>query len=316
MASYWVVPGLLGDLPRLAELPRLPNLERLLGRADRKPAANGYAHTLFDLFGLPYSSEQDLPTAALCYHALAQTQTETRYLLHADPIHLRPDQDRLLAFDFHHQPLTQDEARQFAEAFNQHFAADGMQLLTPQPMHWFLALAKAPQLQTKGLHEVLGRNIDWFLPEGEDAAYWRGWMNEVQMLFHQLPVNETRERQSQLPVNGLWLSGGGRLPEQTAQGFANYLGDGCLLTQGLQQHAAQTTDRVLQVEHTAGRAVLDANPQAWLEAVKQLDTKLEQAMQEALVFYPCDGEAFHWQPKMKYRWWRQNRSLDLELLYY
>jgi hypothetical protein len=49
-------------------------------------------------------------------------------------------------------------------------------------------------------------------PRGQDAKGLMGMVNEAQMLLHDHPVNQTREDSGRLPVNGLWLWGGGILP--------------------------------------------------------------------------------------------------------
>lgn len=313
MTTHLVVPGLLGHLPRLGEigeLPRFPNLERLLTRGDQRSAAVGYSETLFDLFGVACVPEQDLPTAAICYQAESGVEPlGDACVFHADPIHLRPDQDRLLAFDFHAQPLTLDEAGEFSAAFNQHFAEDGLKLLTPHPLRWYLVVEQCPALNTRSLDAVLGRNIDLFLPQGDDARRWRGWMNELQMLFHSLPINAVRQNQGQLPVSGLWFSGGGLLPRESTQGFARIEGE-CQLPLGLQTLANAQDDRQLLLDHAPGRAVFDANVEDWLKAVQAVDARLGGLMTQSLVLHPCEGRAWQWQPNHRYRFWRRSKQLS------
>jgi len=48
-----------------------------------------------------------------------------------------------------------------------------------------------------------------FMPAGRDGARIRSLMNEIQMLLHEHPVNQGRERARLLPVNGWWLWGFG-----------------------------------------------------------------------------------------------------------
>jgi len=310
MKTHLVIPGLLGYLPRLrelGELPRFPQIERLLARADLKSAQPDYFRTLFDLHGLEMQGKADLPTAALCYHAEQGVERlPDAYLFHADPIHLRPDQDRLLAFDFTHSPLDEADAAQFADAFNQHFAEDGIRLLTPDASRWYLSVSAMPDLRTRPLYEVLGRNIDFFLPQGPDAGYWRSWMNELQMLFYTLPVNASREAEGQLPVSSLWLSGGGVLPSTALKGFSQREGD-CIFLTGLEALCAEKNDAYLVVEHAPGRAVLDADSEAWLAAVKRIDVRLADMLDQDLVLYPCEGRAWHWQAKMHRRFWQRTK---------
>ena len=308
MITHLVVPGLLGDLPRLGELgelPRFPHLEMLLSRADTRPSPRGYAETLFQLFGLAPPEAADLPTAAICYQAENNAEPLAgSFYLHADPVHLRPDQDRLLAFDFHHQPITENQARQFAEAFNAHFAEDGLRLLTPDASRWYLAATRVPDLRTQPLRDVLGRNVDLFLPEGGDARIWRAWMNELQMLFHSMPANQDREAQGQWPVSGLWLSGGGVAPDFEPIGFTAIEGD-CLLAAGLQDLSGERQEAGLLLEQAVGRAVCDADPPGWVEAVADLDRRLADCLDEEIHLHPCGGRAWHWKPSMRWRLWRR-----------
>jgi len=210
---HLLVPGLLGPFPRFAEVgevPRLPALETLLARGERGPGGASVAEVAFELFAV---DADPAATAALCHAADSGGAEASRVLLHAHPVHLRPDHDRLLAFDFHDRPIRVEEAAAFVDAFNRHFAEDGLELLAPHPGRWYLAVERLPRVRLHPLSDILGRNIDLFLPEGEEARTWRALLNEVQMLFHGLPVNAEREARGLWPVNGLWFSGAGRLPQ-------------------------------------------------------------------------------------------------------
>lgn len=311
MTVHLVVPGLFGAFPRSEQarrVQRLPALERLFARADQLQGPSSYPQVLFQLYGMP--AEAPLATAPLCYHSDSAGQSESRYLLHADPLHLRPDQDRLLAFDFQQQPLRTGEADSFVDAFNRHFQADGLELLAPHPVRWYLALEVEPDADFHPLAAVIGRNIDSFLPYGSGARHWRGWMNEIQMLFHSLPANMQREASGLLPVNGLWFSGGGKLPNEVPGGFAGISGDCCLL-KGLDALAADAGSDQLIVEHTAGRAVLDADRTAWEQALAELDVRLQNLMDQDLQLYSCDGLAWRWRPGMRRRWWRRTRPIEV-----
>src|SRR5690606_30880361 len=55
----------------------------------------------------------------------------------------------------------------------------------------------------------VGSLEDWW-PQSEDVRPWRRLLNEIQMVWHEHPVNQARAARGALPVNGLWLYGGGR----------------------------------------------------------------------------------------------------------
>lgn len=53
-----------------------------------------------------------------------------------------------------------------------------------------------------------------YLPAGEDAASHRRLVSEIEMALHEHPVNERRVAAGKVPVNSLWLWGGGAAPEK------------------------------------------------------------------------------------------------------
>lgn len=54
-----------------------------------------------------------------------------------------------------------------------------------------------------------GQDIgDWW-PTGALWQPWRRLLNELQMTWHEHPVNEARSARGQAPINGVWLYGGG-----------------------------------------------------------------------------------------------------------
>jgi hypothetical protein len=311
---HLVVPGLLGPMPRLDAAQarqRFPTLERWLARADRSSVPADEEALLFQLFGLAVPGEADLPSAPLCY--LADTgQPPVGVVYHATPVYLRPDQDRLLLFDAPAADLSSAEADAFVQAFNQHFAADGWRLSAPVPGRWYLQVGDRPALRTHPLGEVIGRNVDLFLPEGPDARQWRQRLNEVQMLFHGLAVNAAREADGRVPVNSLWLHGGGVLPAAVAR-LLQVAPPASPLLEGLCRLGGSPVAERLCWLGQARRAVWDADPQAWLAAADQVEQLLHQASGET-VLYPGDGHAYRYRPAHRWRLWRRPRPLTACLL--
>lgn len=325
--QHLVVPGLLGFpadvLP--ADGARLPHLERVLTRGRCRPAPAGYAATLLQLAGLPAGGDDpalptaDLPSAALRY--LADTGVlPSGPVLQADPVYLQPDQDRLLLFDHPSRDLTDAQAAALCAAFNHHFGADGFTLEAPTPGRWYLLPPRPPALQTTELPIVLGRNVDLFLPRGPEAAAWRSLLNEVQMLFHAAPANAEREAAGQVPVSGIWLSGGGALPTTLPAAPApRWQGDADALSRGLQQWrgqqqtgAAAAEGIVVELFLDALQAIAAADPDAWLTSLQSLEARLAQRQREpgTWVLHRCDGQCHHWQRGDRWRWWRRPRPLS------
>lgn len=314
---HLVVPGLLGPLPgRVDDAPWRQGpapvrLETCLARADRDAVPLDAEALLFRLFGLDVPADADLPSAALA--CLADSgQPPAGVVYHATPVHLRPDQDRLLLFDAPSADLDEAEAAAFVQAFNAHFAADGWRLSAPVAGRWYLHVDTLPALRTHPLGEAIGRNIDLFLPEGPDARAWRQRLNEVQMLFHGLAVNQQRQARGCLPVSGLWLHGGGALPPAPPVSL-QLAGEVTPLLRGLQLHARGEPAGRLHWLDDARRALWDADPAAWWRAVQRLEAALA-GLHGPWRLYPGDGHGYDWRPAMRWRLWRRRRPLAQRLL--
>lgn len=309
---HLVVPGLLGPMPSLAEQAgrhRFPVIERWLSRSDTQPVPAAPETLVCGLFGVS-CTDADLPTAALAWQA--ETDAEpTGVLYHATPVHLAPDQDRLLLFDSPVAGLTAAETEALAVAFNGHFQDDGWRLDSSPAGGLYLRLAEPAAVHTSPLGEVIGRNVDLFLPRGPDAAQWRARMNEIQMLFHGLPLNEGRVAAGRPAISGLWFHGGGEAP---------VVGSGPALTgeapawlRGLARRAAATTGDSLSWLGECERAVWDGDPHRWLQAVSRVETRLA-GLREPAVLYPGNGIAYRLTSKARWRWWRRPRPLLSQLL--
>jgi hypothetical protein len=90
-----------------------------------------------------------------------------------------------------------------------HFAGDGLVFVVPRADAWFAQSAAPHEIETTPLGAAIGRPLRGLLPAGADAARWRRWLTEAQMLLHEQPFTG-RSGES---ANGLWFSGGGVLPD-------------------------------------------------------------------------------------------------------
>lgn len=208
-----LVPGLFGPVPvQPVEVPPTPVLSRLLGRADRQPGAVAAdpCRTLFHLFGYAPAADWDCPSGPYCRLADDPGAPPAAYVLHADPVHLRPARDRLVLFAGPDVAPDRAEADALVALFNQHLGPDGLRLEAPTPERWYLLTEQPPDLVTQPLANVLGRPIAGQLPQGPEARRWARYLNEIQMLFHHSAVNQRREAAGIPTLNGLWLWGGGR----------------------------------------------------------------------------------------------------------
>ncbi len=302
-----LVPGLRAAPPPGVDrnaLPRFPALERCYARGRALPAPGRLEELLMGLFGL----EASQGAAPFCYLADTGKRPDTG-VLRASPVHLRADRDQVLLFPMDASQLNMDEARALADGFNGHFADDGLVIEVPSPHRWYLLTERLPKIPFAALDEVAGRSLAGFLPGREKAGFWLGVINETQMLFFDSPVNRAREGRGELPVNGLWFDGAGRLPPTLPGGVRPIHGDHCLL-RGLAACASEPGEDSLVLFGDIQAALGAVDAAAWLEAMKRLESLLSPLMKkEDIMLYPCDGRSWHWKPSLNRHFWRLPRPL-------
>ena len=208
-------PGLLGpDIP-LEELPPgdwpaasdLPGLTQILNHAQIHPLrrCSLEARILYGM-GVGFAAQGDVPVALL-RAAQVDGLTLDKPLWCLDPVCLRLDQDQAVLLGNEMLELAESEARHLIEDLNAHLVQDGLQIHYLTPRQWLLQGQFDLITNTPG--DALLANVNNHMPRGTDAARWRRLLNEVQMLLHTHDVNQLREQRGQLPVNSVWLWGGG-----------------------------------------------------------------------------------------------------------
>lgn len=202
-----LIPSAKSNVPLRPVLPE--GLATLLkyGRAT-KTAGNETTDWLCAAFGV--ERQQDNPVAPFALLGDGEMAGDS-YWLRADPVTIRLMRNQLVLLADSAAAPSAADAAEFIDALNRHFAPDGLQFSAPHPQRWYLRLPAAPKLYTHSLAEVHGRNIQHFLPFGEESTRWRKLLNETQMLLHQHPLNAAREAAGRLPLNSIWLWGGGTL---------------------------------------------------------------------------------------------------------
>lgn len=160
-------------------------------------------------------------TAPYAWRALAPATDlpAAQALWHADPVHFAFARDHLLVTALSDAPLTHDETETLAAQAAAAAAECGAALHVLNG-HWFLSFDPPWSLSAVPLAGALGRSALNLLPTGADASRWRRLLNEIQMRWHALPLNERREAEGQPTVNGLWLHGGGTWRPLGARPFA------------------------------------------------------------------------------------------------
>ncbi|MCH9639237.1 MAG: phosphoglycerate mutase [Betaproteobacteria bacterium] len=192
----------------------LPSLEKLLSKSNKQHTQPQEIEAwLCKTFSV--TKQQDWPVAPIMCHSDSAEliKTDKDYWIHADPVHLRIEQNHLMLADSQAFQITDDEAEGFTNDINQILSKDNWTL---QPLHskrWYIRTTKTPKMSTYALSQVTCKNINNFLPSGEDSGTWHKKFNEIQMLLHEHPINKAREGRGELAINSIWFWGGGHHPQ-------------------------------------------------------------------------------------------------------
>jgi len=156
-------------------------------------------------FGL--KKQADWPVALLALMS-EEAQQAAGYWFVVHPVHFELQRDYFTLCDA--VRLNADELNLLAAALNQHFAQDALRFL-PSKAGDFLYLHVNDDLDvsTYSLSEAMGRDVGKHMPHGTHGMKFQAFLNEVQMLLHDHPINQALEERGLLAVNSLWLSGGG-----------------------------------------------------------------------------------------------------------
>jgi len=173
----------------LVGIPAMLPHERLLSgvSTDTSPAI---AHGLMQAFGLSRSEG---------YYFLVQ------------PVHWHIARDHLVLSDVPSLEISSNESLALFEIASALAQEAGHELLFGDSRHWFLRADAWSELRTTTPEAACGHNIDLWQASGERAREWRRLHNEIQMAWHEHPVNQTREIRGSAPINALWLWGGSTL---------------------------------------------------------------------------------------------------------
>lgn len=206
-----IVPGICGPLAEIQSLQNSDVIKKwitVLSKSEGSVSQGSIIEVVNSIFNLNHG--HDFPSAALTLLACEQYD-ETRFYMHADPVHLRADMDHAVLTSSKDLNIGKSEALALCKSLNQHFNQDGIEFILLNDSQWFIAVDNVIDMQTTPLAEAVGRNINFILPKGKDSTPWKQLLTEAQMLMHSHEVNAARERVGQLTINSLWLHGCGQL---------------------------------------------------------------------------------------------------------
>jgi hypothetical protein len=211
----------------------------------------------------------------------SQAINPQEYIACLQPVHLHATRDHLVLMSQDQIDLTTEESHLLLKTALPFIEEDFQSKVLFQGQHyWFIPAGPFTNLSTHSIDQAHGRNIDWWMPRDSNesgiAKRWRKLQNEVQMLWHIDPVNESREQRGLPSINSLWISGIGKLADLDAPEVirnANYLCGSHPILVGLAKH--------YQIEYNLTIKPKDLSQTfAWLENPAAIWPLLNQALLE------------------------------------
>ena len=166
------------------------------------------AHTL-GLASAPQQADTGAPLATACMRGcgLAAQASEGHWFL-LQPSHVQISRTHMLLSDLRALQLGEADSRALYDVARPYFEEVGKTLLHGAPGLWFMRADDWAGLNTASPDATTTQSMTDWLPEGAQARDFRRLQNEVQMLWHEHPVNQARQASGLQPVNSCWLWGG------------------------------------------------------------------------------------------------------------
>lgn len=327
MRCHVLIPHLFWPDP-VFRIEALPHLETLLARGERT-RTEGQSLEEWLCRAYLVRPQQDWPVAPL---SLSVGAEDLDYWLRADPVHMQVRRDHLVLLGADMLSISDAEAEAITAALNRHFESDGLHFAFEKPDIWLVRLPEPPHLATTPISQVIGRDITASLPKGVDAMRWNHILNEIQMLLHDHPVNDEREKAGRLTINSVWFWGGGISPDVRQTPFASIASNNSV-ARGLAKQSAtphfpvpENAEAWLAKLGTEGEHLViledlffpskygDGN--AWDERLRALEANwfapLHQGVQQGMVLTLSDNEkGFHFETSRLDLWkfWKRSRPI-------
>lgn len=166
------------------------------------------AHAL-GLASAPDRPDTGAPVATAVMHGCGlQAEAGLGHWFIVQPAHIQLSRTHLLLSDPRALQLSEAESRALYELARPCFEEQGKTLLHPAPGLWFARADEWSGMATASPDAATTQNLSDWMPEGEHARAYRKLQNEIQMQWHEHPVNEARQARGLQAVNSFWLWGG------------------------------------------------------------------------------------------------------------
>ena len=132
-------------------------------------------------------------------------------------VHLHATRDHIVLLDPEMLKIMPEEEQMLRISVQEVLNHFLLNAVIPTGSSWLFCTNEFNSLKTSSIELAKGRNIDvWMAKDTEKAGVakkWRQMQNEIQMIWHDHPINLARYERGELPINSVWLQGGGASAE-------------------------------------------------------------------------------------------------------
>ena len=207
-------PELASDLARALQVPSLGmllerNSSHRVTEEDGSNRLLPHESWLSRAFsaGASGAPSDSAPFAPAMMRALGVAQPEG-YWYAVHPVHLQLTRTHMVLGDPRSLNLNEADSRALFDLVKPYFDEVGKPLIYAEPDTWFMRADDWSELRTASPDAAVNDNLADWMPEGAAKRDFRKLQNEVQMLWHEHPINEARQQRGLQPVNSFWLWAG------------------------------------------------------------------------------------------------------------
>jgi hypothetical protein len=143
------------------------------------------------------------PLAAAVMRGFGLAPAEGNWFI-VHPVHIQLARNHLVLADSRRLRLDEADARVLFDLAKPFFD----ELLWGDAETWFMRADGWQGLDAASPDAAMGSNLADWMPAGPSALAFKKLQNEIQMLWHEHPVNEARQQRGLAPVNSFWMWGG------------------------------------------------------------------------------------------------------------
>ena len=143
------------------------------------------------------------------------TSTPDQTWICLELVHIHATRDHLVLLPSNELEISSDEELGLRTSVSDLLFEIAPEAISIGERFWLFPTNVFDSLQTHSPKLAFGNNIDIWMPKDTNipglARKWRQIQNEIQMIWHDHPINQARQNKSLASINSLWIHGIGNL---------------------------------------------------------------------------------------------------------